>query len=84
MVRGFTGSRVCGMDRTETAEEVAWIPGDKPFMTVELTFAAESGGTQYSARVRHATIADREAHEEMGFHQGWALCVGQLAALVEG
>jgi uncharacterized protein YndB with AHSA1/START domain len=61
----------------------AWEPSEKPFMTVELTFADQDGGTKYTARVRHWTVADREAHEKMGFHQGWAICAEQLAALVE-
>jgi len=26
-------------------------------------------------------VADREAHEKMGFHQGWGICADQLAAL---
>ncbi|HEX9558173.1 MAG TPA: polyketide cyclase, partial [Reyranella sp.] len=37
---------------------------------------------RYTARVRHWTVADREAHEKMGFHQGWGLCADQLTALV--
>jgi uncharacterized protein YndB with AHSA1/START domain len=61
----------------------AWEPSEKPFMTVELTFEDHSGKTKYSARVRHWTVADREAHEKMGFHQGWSICADQLAALVE-
>jgi uncharacterized protein YndB with AHSA1/START domain len=40
------------------------------------------GKTRYTARVRHWTVADREAHEKMGFHGGWGLCTDQLAALV--
>jgi uncharacterized protein YndB with AHSA1/START domain len=60
----------------------AWEPSDKPFMTVILTFDDESGKTRYSARVCHWTMADREAHEKMGFHQGWGLCADQLANLV--
>ena len=60
----------------------AWEPSEKPFMTVVLTFDNESGKTRYTARVRHWTVADREAHEKMGFHQGWAQCADQLAALV--
>jgi uncharacterized protein YndB with AHSA1/START domain len=32
--------------------------------------------------VRHWTVADREAHEKMGFNQGWGLCTDQLEALV--
>jgi uncharacterized protein YndB with AHSA1/START domain len=60
----------------------AWEPSEKPFMTVILTFEDEAGKTRYTARVRHWTVADREAHEKMGFHQGWGICADQLAALV--
>lgn len=62
----------------------AWEPSEqKPLMVVELTFEPQGDSTNYTARVRHWTIADREAHENMGFHQGWVLCAEQLAALVE-
>jgi len=60
----------------------AWDPSDKPFMTVVLTFEDLGGKTQYTARVRHWSVADRETHEKMGFHQGWPMCAEQLAALV--
>jgi uncharacterized protein YndB with AHSA1/START domain len=60
----------------------AWEPSDKPFMTLILTFEDEAGKTRYTARVRHWTVADREAHEKMGFHGGWSLCTDQLEALV--
>jgi len=60
----------------------AWEPSEKPFMTVILTFENEGGKTRYTALVRHWTVADREAHETMGFHQGWGMCTDQLAALV--
>jgi uncharacterized protein YndB with AHSA1/START domain len=64
------------------AYTTAWEPSQKPFMTVILTFGNEVGKTRYTARVRHWTVADREAHEKMGFHEGWGLCAEQLAALV--
>ncbi len=60
----------------------AWTPSAKPMMTVILTFADEAGKTRYTARVRHWTVADREVHEAMGFHQGWGQCADQLEALV--
>lgn len=60
----------------------AWEPSEKPFMTVILTFEDEGGKTKYTALCRHWTVADREAHEKMGFHEGWAKCAEQLAALV--
>jgi len=60
----------------------AWEPAAKPFMTVIVTFEDDGGKTKYTARVRHWTVADRETHEKMGFHQGWGQCADQLAALV--
>lgn len=60
----------------------AWEPSAKAFMTVILTFEDLGGKTRYSARVCHWNDADRIAHENMGFHGGWAMCTEQLAALV--
>jgi uncharacterized protein YndB with AHSA1/START domain len=60
----------------------AWQPSEKPFMTVTLTFEDVGGQTRYTARVMHWSVADREAHEKMGFHPGWGQCAEQLAALV--
>jgi len=45
----------------------AWEPSPKPFMTVIITLEDEDGKTRYTARVRHWTAADREAHEKRGF-----------------
>jgi uncharacterized protein YndB with AHSA1/START domain len=59
----------------------AWEPSEKPFMTGIITFADEAGGTRYTARARHWSVADREAHEKMGFHEGWGIAADQLAAL---
>jgi uncharacterized protein YndB with AHSA1/START domain len=64
------------------AYTTAWEPSEKPFMTAILTFEEEGGKTRYTARARHWTQADREAHEKMGFHEGWGQCADQLAALV--
>lgn len=60
----------------------AWTPSEKPFMTAVLTFEDEGGKTRYTARVLHWTVADREAHEKMGFNEGWGQCADQLAELV--
>jgi uncharacterized protein YndB with AHSA1/START domain len=61
----------------------AWVPSDKAFMTVTLTFEDEDGKTRYTVRVHHWSVADRETHEKMGFHHGWGLCADQLTALAE-
>jgi uncharacterized protein YndB with AHSA1/START domain len=62
----------------------SWEPSQKPFMTVIVTFDDEGGKTRYTACVRHWTAEDREAHEKMGFHQGWGQCADQLTALAAG
>ena len=59
----------------------AWVPSQKPFMTMILTFEDEANGTRYTARVRHWSAEDRETHEKMGFHEGWGKCADQLAEL---
>lgn len=61
----------------------AWEPSEKPFMTVILTFEDVGGKTRYTARALHWTAADREAHEKMGFHEGWGQCADQLESLLE-
>lgn len=60
----------------------AWEPSQKPFMTVILTFEDEGGKTRYTARALHWTVADRDRHDQMGFHEGWAICADQLEAAV--
>lgn len=61
----------------------AWVPSEKPFMTVTITLEDVGGGkTQYTARVLHWTVADRDAHEKMGFYTGWNQCTDQLEELV--
>jgi uncharacterized protein YndB with AHSA1/START domain len=62
----------------------AWIPSDKPMMTVDVRFTPVAEGTLYTAEVTHWTAADRETHEKMGFYEGWGVCAAQLAELVEG
>jgi uncharacterized protein YndB with AHSA1/START domain len=61
----------------------AWEPSAKPFMTLILTFEDEAGKTRYTARARHWSVADKEAHEKMGFHEGWGICTDQLTALAQ-
>ncbi len=40
----------------------AWEPSAKPFMLLIVTFEDEGGKTRYTARVRHWTVEDKEAH----------------------
>jgi len=59
----------------------AWTPSEKPFMTGIITFIPEGDGTRYTASALHWSSADREAHEKMGFHEGWSIATDQLTAL---
>jgi uncharacterized protein YndB with AHSA1/START domain len=64
-----------------------WRPADtekeRPFaLTTVITFEPlERGMTRYTARALHGNVADRQAHEKMGFHTGWGICADQLIAL---
>jgi uncharacterized protein YndB with AHSA1/START domain len=62
-----------------------WMPktNSKPFMTAIITFDDEAGKTRYTATVRHWSADDKKTHEQMGFHDGWAKCADQLAALAK-
>jgi uncharacterized protein YndB with AHSA1/START domain len=59
-----------------------WHPSQKPFMTLIVELEDAGGKTKYTARVRHWSAEDREAHERMGFYEGWGLCAEQLASVV--
>ena len=62
----------------------AWEPSGKPFFTCVLTFEdAGAGKTKYTARALHWTKEDCEAHEKMGFHQGWGIATDQMTALAK-
>src|SRR3546814_14765609 len=66
----------------------AWEPSDKPFFTGIVTFEDAKdekgdGKTRYTARALHWTAEDCEAHEKMGFHEGWGQVADQLAALAK-
>lgn len=60
----------------------AWEPSGNAFMVATLTFEdIGDGRTRYTARVTHWTAETREAHEKMGFHEGWGIATTQLEAL---
>ena len=61
----------------------AWTPSEKPFFVGVLTFEDEGGKTRYTARALHWTDEDRDAHEKMGFHEGWGQCAAQLEELAK-
>ena len=60
-----------------------WTPSAKPFFVGEIRLEEhDDGTTTYTATARHWTVEDKQAHEDMGFHQGWGQCADQLAALL--
>jgi uncharacterized protein YndB with AHSA1/START domain len=65
----------------------ALIGGYRPavhgFMTAVISFKDHPEGTAYESYAMHKDKADRDKHEEMGFHDGWGTVAAQLAALVE-
>jgi uncharacterized protein YndB with AHSA1/START domain len=52
-------------------------------MTVVLTFEDHPKGAKYRAHAMHKNAAERKKHEEMGFIQGWGICLDQLVALMK-
>ncbi|HZD24658.1 MAG TPA: SRPBCC family protein [Alphaproteobacteria bacterium] len=66
------------------AYSAGWQPAEKPFMTAIIALEDLGGGrTRYTATLRHWSAADCDAHEQMGFHEGWPICARQLAAVAE-
>lgn len=62
----------------------AWVPSGKAFMVCDVNFEdLGDGRTRYRAGARHWTLADREAHERMGFRDGWTAATQQLAELAQ-
>jgi uncharacterized protein YndB with AHSA1/START domain len=62
-----------------------WKPKPDPFMTAILILGdAVGGGTTYTAIARHRTPETREAHEKMGFYDGWGTVVDQLVEYAKG
>ncbi|MDQ0561783.1 uncharacterized protein YndB with AHSA1/START domain [Rhizobium mesoamericanum] len=61
----------------------SWVPSEKPFFVgIILLEDLGNGRTKYTASARHWTAADKEQHEQMGFHEGWGKCADQLAELL--
>jgi len=59
-----------------------WVPSARAFMTAVITLEDVGGRTRYTARALHWSDADRKAHDEMGFHEGWGQSLDRLVELV--
>jgi len=60
-----------------------WRPAEAAFVTSVITLVDHPDGTEYTATAMHRNRADRNQHEQLGFHDGWSAVVRQLAELVE-
>ncbi|KNG93502.1 SRPBCC family protein [Pseudaestuariivita atlantica] len=58
-------------------------PTDGAFMTASIVLRPARGGTLYSAHVLHKSTKDRDAHDAMGFEEGWGKALSQLEALAQ-
>ena len=58
-------------------------PSEKPFITVAVHVEPQGTGTKYTVVAMHKDEAGRQAHEEMGFHEGWGLCYDQMIELLK-
>jgi len=61
-----------------------WKPTPEGFMTaiIELEDTPD-GGTKYTTTARHRSPQTREAHEKMGFYDGWGTVVDQLVEYIQ-
>lgn len=67
------------------AYEEGWKPAPDPFMTALLLLSDDgTGGTVYTAIARHRSPETREAHEKMGFFEGWGTVATQLEDYARG
>lgn len=65
------------------AFDADWRPHPGAFFTCIATFELATGRrTRFTARALHWTVANRDKHEKMGFHQGWGESFDRLAACV--
>jgi uncharacterized protein YndB with AHSA1/START domain len=61
--------------------------GAFPFTAIVTLEDSGEGRTLYRAVAMHANSADRDRHEQMGFHDGWGTCadqLGEVAAQLRG
>ena len=60
-----------------------WRPAATAFVTAVIVMKDHPDGTEYTATALHRDVADRDQHEQLGFHDGWGTVTRQLAELIE-
>lgn len=51
----------------------SWLP-----MTAIFSMQDEGEGTRYTARALHMNAEEAQKHKDMGFYEGWGICITQL------
>jgi uncharacterized protein YndB with AHSA1/START domain len=59
------------------------VVGDGFPFTAVVRIEPDGDGTRYTATAIHADAASRDAHEKMGFTDGWGAALDQLVALAK-
>jgi uncharacterized protein YndB with AHSA1/START domain len=59
---------------------VALKPGYRPSFTAIIVMQPHGKGTKYAALAMHKDEKDRNAHDRMGFSDGWGKALDQLVA----
>lgn len=67
-----------------TTMTAGWRPAS-PWLAITAVFTMtdEGQGTRYVARRLHKDAEDCKKHADMGFFEGWGVCITQLQALAE-
>lgn len=59
-------------------------PSEEPFFTTVVRLESTNKGTRYEVVAKHRDPAGRQKHDDMGFHEGWGLCLDQLVEVSKG
>lgn len=60
-----------------------WRPNEDAFFSAIITLEDHPEGTKYTAVALHKNAEDRQKHADMGFLDGWGICIEQLGKLAE-
>lgn len=66
------------------ALEPGFRPSAQPFFTAVVLIEPHADGTRYRAIAMHRDADGRKQHEDMGFMEGWSLCLDQLVEVAKG
>ena len=58
-------------------------PCEEFIMTATILLEPVAAGTKYTAHVMHAHQEARIKHEQMGFEEGWEICLNQLVTIIK-